>query len=294
MTSGGRRNNRRQHRQLPTSEYYPGAGGDTEISCCVKYTVFGFNVIFWVLGFLMLLIGLWAQFEKNNPYSQLNRLSKFYLDPALLLTIIGAFTFIIGFSGCVGALRENTSFLALYSTLLGLLLLAEMIIVVLAFVSKDWIETELKTRLDDMVILYRDDPDLQSLIDWMQVDWKCCGINRPDDWDMNIYFNKSAANLKSEEAGGVPFSCCIDYHDVNKQLPNYACGHNVRQLKLPQMSAIIYLEGCLPKLQQWLNNNFVYVGTCIFVVAIIQFLGICFAQDLKSDIFAQRAKWSRR
>uniref|UniRef100_A0AC35F973 Tetraspanin n=1 Tax=Panagrolaimus sp. PS1159 TaxID=55785 RepID=A0AC35F973_9BILA len=284
MTSGGRRNNRRQHRQLPTSEYYPGAGGDTEISCCVKYTVFGFNVIFWVLGFLMLLIGLWAQFEKNNPYSQLNRLSKFYLDPALLLTIIGAFTFIIGFSGCVGALRENTSFLALYSTLLGLLLLAEMIIVntsflalystllgllllaemiivILAFVSKDWIETELKTRLDDMVILYRDDPDLQSLIDWMQVDWKCCGINRPDDWDMNIYFNKSAANLKSEEAGGVPFSCCIDYHDVNKQLPNYACGHNVRQLKLPQMSAIIYLEGCLPKLQQWLNNNFVYVGT---------------------------------
>lgn len=39
----------------------------------------------------------------------------------------------------------------MYSTLLGLLLLAEVIIVVLAFVSKDWIETELKTRLDDMV-----------------------------------------------------------------------------------------------------------------------------------------------
>uniref|UniRef100_A0AC34PUE7 Tetraspanin n=1 Tax=Panagrolaimus sp. JU765 TaxID=591449 RepID=A0AC34PUE7_9BILA len=289
MASGGRRTNRRQNRQLLTYEYYPGAGGETEISCCVKYTVFGFNVVFWIIGFLMLAVGVWAQLEKNNPYSQLNRLSKFYLDPALLLSVIGLFTFVVGFSGCLGALRENTTFLALYSTLLGLLLLAELIIVILAFVSKDWIETELKTRLDDMIILYRDDPDLQALIDWMQTDWKCCGINRPDDWDMNIYFNKSATSLKSEEAGGVPFSCCINGRD----LENFACGHNVRVKHAKDMNHLIFIEGCLPKLQQWLNNNFVYVGTSIFIVAIIQFLGICFAQDLKSDIFAQRAKWSR-
>uniref|UniRef100_A0A7E4VN76 Tetraspanin n=1 Tax=Panagrellus redivivus TaxID=6233 RepID=A0A7E4VN76_PANRE len=287
MTSGGRR---RQHQQLPTSEFYPGAGGGSEISCCVKYTVFGFNVIFWIIGFSLLVVGIWAQFEKNNPYSQLNRLSKFYLDPAILMTVIGAFTFIVGFSGCVGALRENTSFLALYSTLLGLLLLAEVIIVILAFVSKDWIETELKTRLDDMIILYRDDPDLQLLIDWMQLEWKCCGINRPDDWDMNIYFNKTATALKSEEAGGVPFSCCIN----GRELMNFACGHNARLNPPEQMVNHIFLEGCLPKLQQWLTSNFIYVGTCIFIVAIIQFLGICFAQDLKSDVFAQRAKWGRR
>lgn len=89
-------------------------------------------------------------------------------------------------SGCIGALRENTFFLAIYSSLLGLLLLAELCIVVTGFIrsviclfisprvfSKDWIEAELKTRLDDMVVLYRDDPDLQTLIDWMQTDWHC-------------------------------------------------------------------------------------------------------------------------
>lgn len=57
------------------------------------------------------------------------------------------------FSGCIGALRENTFFLAIYSSLLGLLLLAELCVIVLGFISKDWIELELKTRLDDMVIL---------------------------------------------------------------------------------------------------------------------------------------------
>jgi tetraspanin-5 len=127
--------------------------------------VFSFNIVFWIIGFLMLLVGVWAQLEKNNPYTQLNRLSKFYLDPAWMLIIFGTLTFAIGFSGkfnlstislslclgCIGALRENTFFLAIYSSLLGLLLLAELCLVILVFISKDWIEAELKTRLDDMV-----------------------------------------------------------------------------------------------------------------------------------------------
>lgn len=56
----------------------------------------------------------------------------------------------------------------------------------------------------------------------------------------------------------------------------------------------IYTEGCFPKALQWLNTNFVTIGSVVFVVAVIQFLGICFAQDLRSDIFAQRSKWSQR
>lgn len=63
----------------------------------------------------MFLIGVWAQIEKN-PYSQLStQIHKFYLDPAWMFVIIGALIFIIGFSGCIGALRENTLFLAFVS-----------------------------------------------------------------------------------------------------------------------------------------------------------------------------------
>lgn len=39
----------------------------------------------------------------------------------------------------------------IFSSLLGLLLLAEAVIVVVAIVSKDWIENELRTKFDDMV-----------------------------------------------------------------------------------------------------------------------------------------------
>ncbi|CAD5228003.1 unnamed protein product [Bursaphelenchus xylophilus] len=292
-STGGPRHqvqNRRHQRSITRIRrpHNYGHRSQSGVSCCVKYLVFSFNVIFWIVGFLMIAAGVWAQVEKNNPYTQLNRLSKFYLDPALMLIIIGTLTFAIGFSGCIGALRENTFCLTVYSTLLGLLLLAEVGIAVTGFVSKDWIETELKTRLDDMVILYRDDPDLQTLIDWMQTDWKCCGITKPDDWDMNIYFNSSAKALKSEEAGGVPFSCCVN----SLELQNYACGHRVRVGKR-NLHDKIYTDGCLPKLQLWFNNNMLYVGVAIFIVGILQFLGICFAQDLRTDIYEQKIKWNR-
>ncbi|KHN88039.1 Tetraspanin-5 [Toxocara canis] len=138
---------RRLHHQMVV-QYDPGS---SEISCCVKYTIFGFNVLFWIIGFALLAIGVWAHYEKNSAYSHLNKASKFYLDPAVFLIFAGGLIFLIGFSGCIGALRENTCFLALYSTIIGLLLLAEMALVVLIFASKDWITQEFFTRLDDTV-----------------------------------------------------------------------------------------------------------------------------------------------
>lgn len=45
------------------------------------------------------------------------------------------------------------------------------------------------------VVGYRDDPDLQVLIDTMQESWHCCGINGADDWDRNTYFSIAAREV---------------------------------------------------------------------------------------------------
>uniref|UniRef100_A0A0N5AUK0 Tetraspanin n=1 Tax=Syphacia muris TaxID=451379 RepID=A0A0N5AUK0_9BILA len=264
----------------------------SEINCCVKYSIFGSNVFFFLVGFALLGVGVWARYEKNSAYYTFNRISKLYLDPSIFLMVIGGLIFIIGFSGCVGALRENTCFLALYSTIIGLLLLGEIAVAALILMSKDWLAQEFYGRLDETIVMYRDDPDLQAVMDWIQMYFKCCGMRSPHDWEKNIYFNKSSSSILSPEAGGVPYSCCIEPRTLENGPINLNCGHGTRSGEM--LSDKIFHDGCSPKVEAYLLQNFTYIAFAIFGIGIVQILGILFAQSLRSDIFAQRARWFRR
>jgi len=48
-------------------------------------------------------------------FENIGRLTNVALDPAMLFIMIGGVMFIIGFAGCVGALRENTKLLIFVS-----------------------------------------------------------------------------------------------------------------------------------------------------------------------------------
>merc|ERR1712048_1154905 len=123
----------------------------------------------------------------------------------------GAITFVIGFTGCVGALRENTTLLAAYAIFLAMLLLLEMTAGILGFIFKDWIKDQAKRGFQAFIVHYRDDADQQNLIDWIQEGWlQCCGIHGPPDWDENIYFN-----------------CCK--HKDNEIIKNKQCGYDFRK-----------------------------------------------------------------
>ena len=71
-----------------------------------------------------------------------------------------------------------------------------------------------------MIQSYRDDPDLQNMIDWIQRDWlHCCGVNNYRNWESNIYFNCSSKLVGSVEACGVPASCCRgEYFHVRNEI----------------------------------------------------------------------------
>jgi tetraspanin-5 len=45
---------------------------------------------------------------------------------------------------------------------------------------KESVHSEVQKNLTKMISAYRDDEDLQDLIDWIQRDWlKCCGVTTP-------------------------------------------------------------------------------------------------------------------
>uniref|UniRef100_A0A3Q2W2W8 Tetraspanin-5-like n=1 Tax=Haplochromis burtoni TaxID=8153 RepID=A0A3Q2W2W8_HAPBU len=139
-----------------------------EVSCCIKYFIFGFNIIFWFLGVAFLAIGLWAWSEKGvlSNISSITDLGGF--DPVWLFLVVGGVMFILGFAGCIGALRENSFLLKFFSVFLGIIFFLELTAGVLAFVFKDWIKDQLNFFINNNIRAYRDDIDLQNLIDFTQ------------------------------------------------------------------------------------------------------------------------------
>lgn len=229
----------------------------SEISCCLKYMIFSFNYLFWVsvfqcsellywelhgqlagwrtacyfqmLGLGIFAVGVWAWTEKDI-FNNLSTIKNVALDPAFILICAGSVTFLIGITGCIGALRENTAFLAAYTFFLLFLLIGEMCFGILVVVLKDkgWIKEQATTGLRAFITHYREDPDQQNLIDWIQEDWlQCCGIEGPKDWDSNNYFNCSSTTVGSREACGVPFSCCK--RRPQEIIKNKQCGYDVRK-----------------------------------------------------------------
>ncbi|KAH8404858.1 hypothetical protein KR222_006260 [Zaprionus bogoriensis] len=301
----------------------------SEISCCLKYLLFTSNVLIWMSALLVLAVGIWAWTEKDM-FRNISKLTFIALDPAFVLIILGSITFLLGFMGSVGALRENTCLLGAYAIFLIVLLLAEIGFCGLAFVLKDkgWIKDQATEGLRAFIKHYREDPDQQNLIDWIQEDWlQCCGIDGPKDWDSNNYFNCSSIAIGSREACGVPFSCCR--RRPQEEIKNKQCGYDVRKEGYPvdrnihergclragedwlethligvaascvavlimqsvELSKIIYEKGCVQAGEEWIEHNLIIISTAAIGVMFFQILGICFAQNLRTDIYTQKSKW---
>ncbi|XP_037061606.1 tetraspanin-17 isoform X3 [Peromyscus leucopus] len=224
------------------------------------------SLLLWrVLGALFLAIGFWAWGEKGvlSNISALTDLGG--LDPVWLFVVVGGVMSVLGFAGCIGALRENTFLLKF-----------------------DWIRDQLNLFINSNVKAYRDDIDLQNLIDFAQEYWSCCGARGPNDWNLNIYFNCTDLN-PSRERCGVPFSCCV--RDPAEDVLNTQCGYDIRlKLELEQQGSI-YTKGCVGQFEKWLQDNLIVVAGVLVGIALLQIFGICLAQNLVSDIKAVKANW---
>ncbi|XP_032087859.1 tetraspanin-14 isoform X2 [Thamnophis elegans] len=261
---------------------YPSA----EISCWYKYLLFSYNIIFWLAGVAFLGAGLWAWSEKGvlSDLSKMTRLHGF--DPVFLILFVGGVMFILGFAGCVGALRENICLLKFFCGTIVVIFILELALAVLAFLFQDWVKDRVETFFKNNIKAYRDDIDLQNLIDSLQKMNQCCGAQSPNDWNLNIYFNCSSAS-KSRERCGVPFSCCIP--DPAQNVVNTQCGYDVRNMSLSYWEERIFTRGCIAALEAWLPRNIYIVAGAFVAISLLQIFGIFLAKTLISDIDAVKS-----
>lgn len=296
MSPANRSGNSRSHHQYSRSRSRRGIpAGFSFISGWVKYTMFLFNFLFWLIGALLIAIGSYAMYDKwtTGEGFKLENVFDVILNIAFLITIVGGVISIVSFAGCIGALRENMCLLRFYSICLLLFFLMEMALAALGFIFPHKMSSFLEGTLSDELIKnYRDDIDFQNFIDLLQSEFNCCGISSKGfrDWSKNEYFNctKNPKDNPSVERCGVPFSCCLP----DEGLANLMCGFGVQELSDTEAVLKVNTLGCIQILQGLVEKNLYVIGAIAFGLALIQLFVIWLGRTLERQIESQRALWN--
>jgi len=293
--NGGRDHQHRSRRRRYPSDF-------TYINSWVKYSMFMFNFLFWLMGVLLLGIGTYAVIDKwaSGEGFRLENVYDIIFNLAFVLITCGGVISIVSFAGCIGALRENMCLLKFYSFCLLMFFLVEMALAALGFIFPYKVSGFLEGTLSDELIQnYRDDLDFQNLIDLVQKDFECCGISNEGyrDWSKNPYFNctERREDNPSVERCGVPFSCCLTSVQTelnNDGLVNIMCGFGVQELKQEkEVVKKVHTKGCIYKLQQYFEKNLFTVGIVALCVAVTQLGVIWLSRTLEGQIENQRSLW---
>ncbi|XP_074524411.1 tetraspanin-33 [Halichoeres trimaculatus] len=218
----------------------------------IKYTLFVFCYFFWVVSAILIAVGTYAKIAKEK-----NVVDTVMVDPALLLIVVGSVMFLITFLGCFGALRNIICLLKTFLAILTMILFLQIAAGVVGYLFTDMVMERTEKLMMTAIVRYREDPDLENAINFVQKKFQCCGVESYKDWSRNVYFECSDTN-PSLEACGVPFSCCVGLQ--NQTVLNTMCGYGVHQLEESSAAQEVFTIGCLEKIVWWAKNNLLLVA----------------------------------
>ena len=89
-------------------------------NCSVKVDFVVFNLIFALVGLVLMGLGVFVQVEAKD---YLNFLGNNYTNTPVFIIVLGAIIFVVAFFGCCGAIKENKCLMYTY----GFLLLVQVI-----------------------------------------------------------------------------------------------------------------------------------------------------------------------
>ncbi|KAI7796823.1 leukocyte antigen CD37 [Triplophysa rosa] len=243
--------------------------------CCLsltKYFLFLFNLIFFILGSLLLSLGLWMQFSDASffisatPYISISLFSN-------LLIISGSVTMSLGFLGCLGSLKAVKCLLGTYFILLTVLLAAQIVGGVLLYTQKTELDKSLEVQTLDLIKSFgRNSSSLQGFeqtLKYIQQEGKCCGWNGKDDW----------------APGFVPCSCIYIISDVNTTYESHpeTCLKCFSNVSISNHTCGIYDQGCNKNIQKWLDENILFILVVILAIAVVEICGMTLSMCLYKE-----------
>ncbi|XP_026208768.1 tetraspanin-10 [Anabas testudineus] len=244
----------------------------------LKYFLFLCNMLFTVMGLVVLGLGMWGLISKES-FAQ-EKIGSIGTDPMLILGTVGFLLTMLCLSGCVGALRENCCLLRLFSAVMLVLITAQVLAAIMAYSLQNEIGGYLRSGMLAAMARYQDDLDLRFITDEIQTNLQCCGADTYRDWEINIYYNCSAPGVL---ACGVPATCCVDPLE-NGTVWNSQCGVRAQLLDEFTAQSVIFLGGCLGGISRWIEQHENLIGTVCIVILGVQLLTLFITTRLLDSI----------
>ncbi|KAI4822185.1 hypothetical protein KUCAC02_007744 [Chaenocephalus aceratus] len=144
-----------------------------------KYTLFIFNLIFALVGFVFLGLGLWLRFGNSTraifQFEALN--SSAFVIAVTVLIITGSVMLIVVVFGDYGACNEKRCALQIFSALVTILAVAVVVFGVIAYSRKEEIGLRMGEFYSSIYLLYvaNGDPVLAVTLTFIQKLLHCCG-----------------------------------------------------------------------------------------------------------------------
>uniref|UniRef100_H2VAC9 Tetraspanin n=1 Tax=Takifugu rubripes TaxID=31033 RepID=H2VAC9_TAKRU len=252
----------------------------------LKYVLFLSNLMFTILGLVVLGLGMWGLISKES-FAQ-EKISSIGTDPMLVLVSLGVVLTALCLLGSVGALRENCVLLKVFSAVVLVLLGAQVLVAILSYTTQDQIRGYLRSGMLTAMARYQDDLDLRFIVDEIQTNLQCCGADDYRDWEINIYYNCSAPGVL---ACGVPATCCVDPLE-NGTVWNSQCGVGAQKLDEFTAQTVIFLGGCLGGISRWIEQHQGLIGTIGIVVLGVQILTLFITTRLLESIQWHKALYN--
>ncbi|XP_007455866.1 PREDICTED: CD82 antigen isoform X2 [Lipotes vexillifer] len=234
-------------------------------SACIKvtkYFLFLFNLVFFVLGAVILGFGVWILADRSSFISVLQTSSTSLKVGAYVFIGVGGFTMLMGFLGCIGAVNE-------VRCLLGML------------------KQEMGSIVTKLIQNYTDghEDSLQEAWDYVQAQVKCCGWVSFYNWTenaelmnrINITYPCSCENKSKEDDSSTLRQTGFCEAPV---------GNGTQSSNNPDEWPV-YKEGCMEKVRAWLQENLgVILGVCVGV-AVIELLGMLLSISLCRHVHSE-------
>jgi hypothetical protein len=256
----------------------------TRAGKCAKYFLFIFNLIVALVGLVLLVISVWFLVDpKAIHYVGIaSDDGSLHLVRATSVTVlvVSVCSLFVGVVGCWGAWKEKTNCLICYATIITALVLGEIVAVILAGVSHGTISAELqKTMNQSLQQDYKGLNDSESRAwDYMQSAIKCCGVERPSDWQTSWWFQYQ--NKTSEEQT-VPDSCCVPEPHGVQPLNATLCYTDALHAN---SSDYVYTQGCKPSLENWVELHLGIFILLALVLLLVELAVVVLACVLRRNI----------